>query len=111
MNKIDLISQENCEIFLCTDIYNKLPIRSTPYDRRVDFNSQGYPERLRVYGASGDIEYDYDFNDHKRPKFHYFPKYNGAHKHHYYYQNNELNKTEALELTEEEYLEFVKPYI
>ena len=111
LNKTLLISRV---YLLCKNKkHNKgLSITGAPYSTKLKETNDGYIQ-LRIYGSNGYAYCDYDFNDHNRPKYHNFPKYNGAHKH--YFLLDENNKPykhdDAEELTEEEYNLYVKPYI
>ena len=92
----------------------KVDFEGTPGEIKFGYDENGNVEKVRLFGPiipGGYIFYDYDFNDHNRPKYHNFPKYNNAHKHVYTIINNiTINRTTE-GLTDYEYETYIKPYL
>lgn len=111
-NLTNIISQLREVIFMSKNYSKSLPLYGKPNSTELHYDGAGKPDQLRLYGSTGFVSCDYDFDDHNKPKYHSFPKHNGAHKH--YYRRNEdgsIEHSRQTELTDCEYETFIKPYI
>lgn len=111
-NLTNIISQLREVIFMSKNYSKSLSLYGKPNSTELHYDGAGKPDQLRLYGSTGFVSCDYDFDDHNKPKYHSFPKHNGAHKH--YYRRNEdgsIEHSRQTELTDCEYETFVKPYI
>ena len=113
MNNVISIISQLCEIiFMPKNHSESLSLYGEPNSTKLHYDGKGKPDQLRLYGSTGFVSCDYDFDDHNKPKHHNFPKHNGAHKH--YYRKNEdgsINHGKQTELTDYEYETYIKPYI
>lgn len=92
----------------------KVDFEGQPGEIKFGYNDEGFIDKVRIFGPiipGGYVFYDYDFNDHNRPKYHNFPKYNNAHKHVYTIINGITVNRTTEELTEYEYITYIKPYL
>ena len=92
----------------------KIDFKGKPGEIQFGYDKDGNIEKVRLFGPTipgGYIIYDYDFNDHNRPKYHNFPKYNNAHKHVYTIIKNITTNRTTEELTDYEYETYIKPYL